>query len=119
MKRSLLAGVSLGALALASGVQAADLGARPAYKAPVIAPAPWSWTGFYVGGNVGVVRARNSIADAPGTLFAGWLNGATYSNNSTGVIGGLEAGYNWQMANLVLGIEADISASSLNHSVTV
>src|SRR5450631_2420317 len=117
MRKSLLASVSLGALVFASGSQAADIAARPAYEAPAMAPAPWSWAGFYVGANVGAAFARGSIADDP-TSFVPWLNGSSFNNNSAGVIGGLEAGYNWQWASLVLGIEADISASSLNHSVS-
>jgi outer membrane immunogenic protein len=115
MKSSLFAGVSLGVVALAAGAQAADLPARPAYKAPALPPAAWSWSGFYVGANVGAVFDQGSIADDPSS-FVPWLNGATHSNNSAGVIGGLEAGYNWQWTNFVLGIEADISGSSLNHS---
>lgn len=115
MKTSLLTGVSLGVLALVTGAQAADLGARPAYKAPV-APIPFTWAGFYVGGTFGAAFAHGSIADDPSS-FTPWLNNVGYSNNSAGVIGGLEAGYNWQWTNLVLGIEADISATSLNHTV--
>ena len=114
MKKSLLAGVSLAAVALASGVQAADLGSRPSYKAPVLAPAPWSWAGFYIGANVGIASARSSIADDPSTTFP-WL-GTPIDANKTGVIGGLQAGYNWQFTNLVLGLEGDISFASLNRS---
>jgi outer membrane immunogenic protein len=115
MKLSLLAGVSLSAIALAGGVQAADLGPRPVYKAPALAPAAWNWTGFYVGANVGAAFSNGSVADDPSS-FVPWLNGASFGNNGVGAIGGLQAGYNWQMTSLVLGIEADISASSLNHT---
>lgn len=110
MKSSLLAGISLGAVALATGAQAADLPARPAYKAPVAAPV-WNWTGFYVGGTLGGVWSRSSASSA--NYF-----GPGVDDNGTGVIGGLEAGYNWQTANWVLGIEGDISFSSLNRTAS-
>jgi outer membrane immunogenic protein len=118
MKLSLLAGVSLSAIALAGGVQAADLGPRPVYKAPALAPAVWNWTGFYVGANVGAAFDRSSIADDPSTSTA-WLNNVTYANDETSIIGGLQAGYNWQWDKLVLGVEGDISATSFNRSSAV
>jgi outer membrane immunogenic protein len=114
VKKSLFAGVSLGAIALASGVHAADLGAQPVYKAPASAPAVWSWAGFYVGANVGVAGARSSVAD--GNVGNCYFCGPGLDSNSTGIIGGLEAGYNWQFNNLVVGIEGDISLSSINRS---
>lgn len=109
VKKSLLAGVSLGAIALAGGAQAADLGSRPVYKAPVAAPV-WSWTGFYVGANVGVARARTDVS-------GGVLTGP-FDSTKTGVIGGVQAGYNWQFNSLVVGLEGDISAASLNRSTS-
>ena len=57
MKRAITLG--LGALALATmslPSSAADLGARPVGKAPVMAPvALYNWSGFYIGGHVGGV----------------------------------------------------------------
>jgi outer membrane immunogenic protein len=123
VKKTLLAGVSLGAIALATGSQAADLPTRPAYKAPALAPAPWSWTGFYVGANIGAVRGQSSASDDPsqpsGIFWIGGASPGSVSADSTGVIGGLQAGYNWQFANLVLGVEGDISFSSLDRTVPV
>jgi outer membrane immunogenic protein len=122
VKKMLLAGVSLGAIALATGSQAADLPARPAYKAPALAPAPWSWTGFYVGANVGAVWGRSSVSDDPNSPSGPWIGNTapgTADANHTGVIGGLQAGYNWQFASLVLGLEGDISFSSLDRTVCV
>ncbi|HLH94415.1 MAG TPA: outer membrane protein [Xanthobacteraceae bacterium] len=122
MKRSLLAGASISALLLATGAQAADLGVRPArapvYKAPAMAP--WTWTGFYVGANVGAVAATRSVEDDPSTMGP-LLSplGAVDHNDKTGVIGGFEAGFNWQVSNVVLGAEADISFASLDSSSTV
>src|SRR5215212_10664010 len=114
MKKALLAGVSLGALAFASGAQAADLAARPVYKAAPVAAPIWSWTGFYIGANVGFASARTHISDDRTYL----LDPGSFDSRKTGVIGGLQAGYNWQFNNIVLGLEGDISAASLNRSTS-
>lgn len=113
MKQSLLAGVSLSAMTLAMGAQAADLGVRSAYKVPVLTPAPWNWTGFYVGGNVGIAYARTTISN-PNDSWS--LPGTTFDSGKTGFIGGLQAGYNWQVNDVVFGIEGDVSFGSLSRS---
>jgi outer membrane immunogenic protein len=116
VRKSLLTSASIGALALATGAQAADLGARPLTKAPPAPlPAPWTWTGFYVGGNIGGAEAHSSITNDPATSFP-WLVGDTSANRG-GVIGGLQAGFNYQITNVVAGVEADIDWASLNSSV--
>lgn len=114
MKKSLLASASFGAIALATGAQAAAAGARPVYQASV-PPAPWSWSGFYIGGTVGAAGERSTISNNP--LAAAVLPGLVTARQ-TGVIGGLEAGYNAQVSNIVVGIEGDISWASLNRSVS-
>src|SRR6266566_3062386 len=54
MKKLFLASASVLALSVGTAT-AADLGPRPVYKGPppVAAPVPFSWTGFYIGGNFG------------------------------------------------------------------
>jgi outer membrane immunogenic protein len=82
-------------LALSISVYAADMAvkAQPAY-----APA-FSWTGFYLGANVGYGSA---------TLDPGLIN---TTDRLKGVFGGGQIGYNWQTNAIVLGVEADIQAS--------
>lgn len=93
---------------------AADLG-RPVYKAQSVpAPPPaFNWTGWYVGANVGGHRGRDAITTTfnrvgfhpPLPFNADTLSPVTL--NPAGVIGGLQIGYNWQLNNTLLGIEAD------------
>jgi outer membrane immunogenic protein len=109
MKKFLLAGAALAALA--SGAQAADLGSqRVAVPAAIIAPA-FSWTGFYVGAHIG-------WGWNPSTVSVTDLAGRTFSRGQTGsgVFGGGQIGYNWQVNQFVLGAEADIAGAGLNKS---
>ena len=74
MKKLLLAGVGAAVLA-AAPVRAADLPAAPV-AAPVVAPAAWSWTGFYIGGNGGYSWG-SSDANGAVTLAAS-VNGVPF-----------------------------------------
>ncbi|HEX5279322.1 MAG TPA: outer membrane beta-barrel protein [Micropepsaceae bacterium] len=113
MRAMLLTSASVGALILATGAQAADL-ARPVYKAPPARLPAWTWTGFYVGGTVGAVVGNDRVSNDPASPVQ-WLV-SPINTNSVGIIGGLEAGYNWQVSQIVLGIEGDVSVSSLKQS---
>jgi outer membrane immunogenic protein len=91
---------------------AADLAARPYTKAPAPIAAVYNWTGFYIGADVGYGWGRST-----GTLTnAAGLFPVPYSLDPSGVIGGGFVGYNWQVSNVVLGIEADWQAADLNES---
>ena len=116
MKKLLLSGVAFTALAIAPAL-AADLPRKaPVYVPP---PPPFSWTGFYVGATVGVIGQDvqgTDLGHLPDPDGIGLLlsSGDTYSSSSIGVIGGGNIGYNWQFANnWVIGLEADISGTSL------
>ena len=103
MKKILLALVTLAALGAAAPALGADLGARPYYnKAPPAYAAPlynWNWTGFYLGGHVGGAFAGSDN-----------FNGLVLSNYSAGVLGGLQAGADWQFApSWVVGLEGQYS----------
>jgi outer membrane immunogenic protein len=98
MKFVRIAGLALAAGLAATSVQAADLFVEPIQP---IAPAP-SWTGPYIGANIGYSWGP---WDATGTLVS--PTGAA-SPSVNGVLGGLQAGYNWQTNNWFWGIEADI-----------
>jgi outer membrane immunogenic protein len=109
----MLAGLALGS----SFAAAADMSApAPVYtKAP---PPTWSWTGFYVGGNVGYGLANNNgnlsvleSGEPPLTPAQLPLLNTTDADKLKGIFGGVQAGYNWQARNFLLGIETDVQAS--------
>lgn len=116
MLKRALAGVS--ALALLGGAaSAADL----ATKYPVKAVAPvvpvFSWTGFYIGGNIGWGWADNSLNVSP---VYGVTPTSISVGSGNGFLGGLQAGYNYQFANnVVLGLEADIEWTSMGSNSVV
>jgi len=94
---------------------AADLAGRPYSKAP--APAvdtAYNWSGFYIGGNVGGIWDRSSWTDdARGNIIGPNL---TQSSSGSSVIGGGQAGFNYQVGLFVLGAEADYSATRISSS---
>ncbi len=78
MKKLLLVGTALTALFGGSAL-AADLRPRP-YTPP---PAPvFSWTGFYIGGNLGGAWARGSVNDSLFGLSAGTTADSLAAANS-------------------------------------
>ena len=107
---------SAAVVALTSASFAADLPSRKApAMAPYVAVPIFTWTGFYVGGDVGGAWTNDSVKTTVGGVP--YLN--TFKENASGVVGGLFAGYNWQTgANIVLGVEGDIEATSLNAKTT-
>jgi outer membrane immunogenic protein len=99
MKKQLLLGVALGALAVATSAMAADLPVKaPVYKAPVAAV--YNWTGWYAGGNIGYSWGHGD-ADytEPGFAGSGLPTTLSGSQRIDGIIGGVQIGYNWQNDN--------------------
>ncbi len=110
MKKVMLTGVALAAL-ISGPAFAADL-ARPVYKAPPPPIEVWSWTGFYLGVNVGYSFGRsNTAADIFDTRSGALLFAANNNFNLNGAIGGGQIGFNWQNGIWVWGLEADIQGS--------
>jgi outer membrane immunogenic protein len=111
--------LSLGAVGAAS---AADM----AVKARPIAPVPvFTWTGCYIGGNVGYTRGDISSSSLPNAaLIANSPVGGPASvqatsyvtNHPDGVTAGGGVGCNWQTGAFVLGVEGDINYSDLSFS---
>ena len=109
MKRILLATVALAALSSGSAL-AADLPQRPAYKASpgMMAPPP-TWTGCYIGGNIGGAFG-NASASAPG---------GTVSGDGSGFAGGGQIGCDYEFAGgFVIGMRDMFDGTSNSKSGT-
>jgi len=91
------------------------LAADMAVKAP-LSPAPYSWTGFYVGGSLGAAVAMGAVNDLSGSLYD---PGSIGHDVSLGAIIGANIGYNFQSGNLVYGVEADISYNTARSDVGI
>lgn len=109
---------ALAAVGLASVASAADMSTKaPMYtKAPPAEPA-WSWTGFYVGVNLGGDSEHASFTSneiGGGHIGFDPAEPAAGTGTATkgGVAGGAQIGANWQTGSLVLGAEADIDLLS-------
>ena len=92
------------------------------------APPVYSWTGFYVGGNVGYSwgSARSNVTDPPPfnviVPLSPRLVAATNPSGDLdpdGPIGGAQIGWNWQAANWVYGLEADFQWSGQKDSIAI
>lgn len=121
MKKAWL-GTILLVTALASGrADAADLSPMASKTSPLPAPVD-SWTGFYVGGDIGGAWSSNTATfdplPTPGGIAFG-IAAISGRNYGSGAIGGLHAGYNWQFApTWVTGIEGDWSWSKAGGSMS-
>jgi len=115
MNKLLLASLFVG---MSSSAFAADL---PVYSAPAEIPVTpaYDWSGAYLGINGGYswgdfdTRDVSATNTDPGSFLfpVGTFSGPDLSNSFDGLIGGAQVGYNHQIGNIVLGIEADIQAS--------
>jgi len=120
MKRNIVGGLAVSALLIAAPLSTASAADMPLKAPPPPAPA-WSWTGFYLGGNVGWVGERASgtsnFIDTLGLASPLFSNPQSNAFNKSGAIGGFQAGYNWQAApHFVLGVEGDFDWTHTSYS---
>jgi outer membrane immunogenic protein len=88
--------------------------------ASIASAADSSWTGSYIGGDVGAVRMKSDgrFDPLPNVPFFGIFPNAG-DMNDTGFVAGLHAGYNWQLSPSWLGgVEADWSWTDAKGSFT-
>jgi outer membrane immunogenic protein len=116
MRMRLLVTSALVTVMVAGAAQAADLPRKaPVYKAP--GAAPFSWTGFYIGGHAGYGWGDKKWSDqfVPQDSSQN-VPGPDASYDVNGVLGGGQIGYNFQYGWTVFGIEADVSAADIKGS---
>ncbi|WP_115712409.1 outer membrane protein [Legionella sainthelensi] len=76
----------------------------------------FSWSGFYLGPNLGYGTNYHSINITPttfATLQTQFLPNNLRAENS-GFLGGGQIGYNWRKAKIIVGLEADLDYSDLS-----
>jgi opacity protein-like surface antigen len=95
--KKLLTGAAL-AVVLATPAFAADMIQQPEpAPAPVVTAPAFSWTGFYVGGQLGY----------------GWAKADPGSDDGS-FVGGPNVGYNYDLGNWVVGAELDYNFANMN-----
>lgn len=91
---------------------AADLGpSRLPVKAPVMAPPlVYNWTGFYIGAHIGGGWSSKDWTDCTFNICDPVLAAST---DPSGFLGGFQAGFNYQIAQWVFGVEGQWSWSGM------
>jgi opacity protein-like surface antigen len=96
-------------MGVAPAAQAADIGtARAPVAAEVVAPTAL-WQGFYAGVHAGWGRGR--------TAFDPLIFGNLFDHGYSGAVLGGQFGWNYQVGQIVLGLEATLAYSTLSGSV--
>jgi opacity protein-like surface antigen len=113
--KRLLASAAIVALVSGGTAYAGDAG-KPASGA-----SQYDWTGFYAGVAAGAAWGQYDAQTS--TVGDGYMNAAqaaavtaagAQTVKPTGFVAGVEGGYNWQIGNLLLGLEADLQGVQLN-----
>jgi outer membrane immunogenic protein len=102
MSKKAITLAGLAAMSMLGAAQAADLSgiSRP-YAAPARAYAAYNWMGPYIGANAGYQ----------------WGNVTHSGTAPAGGLAGLQAGYNWQNGQFVVGVETDMQWSGADDVV--
>jgi outer membrane immunogenic protein len=121
MKKILLPSIAgAAALMTIARADAADLSLRPMYATP---PA-FTWSGCYIGGNIGGGWGRETVSipnlgQTTGVPELAGVSLPSVTGNTKGVVGGGQVGCNYQFAsNWVIGIEGDGEAAGIKGDVT-
>jgi outer membrane immunogenic protein len=109
------------------GVNAACAADMAVKARPIVAPvaAGWNWTGLYVGGNIGGGWSDDQTLTAADPFNTFGLGGGPFlpavaTRHGSGIVGGVHAGFNWQVSRVfLLGVEADVSGADVNFSTRV
>ena len=113
MKKAVVPLTAIAALALLNAANAADLPTKaPLAPAPMVAPA-FSWTGFYIGVQAGWSHIDDR-QDMSSPTFV-W----SFNDSADGFVGGGHIGYNYQLSQIVLGVEADFEGNTTDHTTII
>jgi outer membrane immunogenic protein len=88
----------------------------PVYKSASPVVVPWNWTSLYVGTHIGGSWVSTSVNDPFPTISADGLNQPisfpvpdVRAFSGSGFLGGVQAGWNYQIEHVVVGNEIDFS----------
>jgi opacity protein-like surface antigen len=82
----------------------------PVLKAPAAFVQAYNWTGFFVGGSVGVLNGQLDMDYRTLPPLAGFVPSA--DPRFAGALGGLQAGYDYQTGKWVFGVEANLNGTN-------
>jgi outer membrane immunogenic protein len=112
MPKLFQAAAALSVLLVASAAaNAADMQV-PVKAPPPVMPLPFSWSGFYIGGNLGGAWARRDVTDS---RFG--LNFSNGTNNGV-FVGGGQVGGSYQVGYFVVGVEGGFDWAAHNNTAT-
>ena len=100
------------AFASASDMYATQVSAVPVVVAP---PIPFTWTGFYLGGNAGYAISSNKLTSSR----ISFPLETTSSFSGRGAVWGIQTGYNLQFDSWVVGLEADLDYAGIGGSTNM
>src|SRR5919206_3087553 len=128
MRKLLLATAAGGALLAGAAVPAgaADLAVRPA-PAPYVAPVPvFTWSGAYIGGNIGGIWGKHDFDPVLANFLSGPVGAcgvgvaacgfSLETDRDSSVIGGFPTGVRWQFGLWVIGVEQDFQWTNVKNS---
>ena len=114
MKKIAIAGSVCTALLL-SPATAADFPIKAPPPAPVVSA---GWTGFYAGVHGGYAWGHDSYTFPPrggfGGVVAPFATGGSFDQDFKGGVVGAHLGFNYQIGNVVVGLEYSLSATDLH-----
>ncbi len=121
MKKLLLSSVAVGALAMATSAQSAEipLPMNPYEASP---PLAFSWSGCYGGGHVGWGWSRSTFSDVPGGSSASLIDfsglGRSVPVNGSGAVFGGQLGCDYQFNPwFVAGVSASLAGADIAGTV--
>ena len=119
MRQIAVSVLAFSAIVGTTAAMAADLppAAPPPPRAPaayIPAPPPFSWTGFYVGINGG--WGWNQWSNPDGQFAAA---GFSNTENGNGPLAGGQIGFNYQISQFVVGVDADFDWANIKWSQSI